>query len=675
MMRFKLNQSRYSERGGIALYLVMIVSILLMTTTVVASRLAVSELSQASEVDQSDGAYYAAEAGVEEASRRLDANTNEELTLAEIFPEQFVNGANGGSQHGDRMELIDDNGSQNLGGSLGIQADPASDHADYFGRLSWRQRRVYEEPLAPLGTQVKDESIQLDTTDLRREVNGIIYGEDGLDSDGSVIHNAFGGVEYCWTPKAPSGPISPELELTVLSYPSGNAGAIETEKYIFSANSNATSGRHISISAAGVNPTEQDLYANCVDITTNNPNRRYIFRIRPLFGGVGGANPNAYQVSYRTKLIDNRLSSHQPGSSQPPLYIPGSTVLIDVVGQSGDIRRRIVARKERTGRILGIFDYVLYSGDPVLPLCKAGVQQSDEPNIPGAGYTLGNCILGSNINQGQEQELPELPQDDPPAYAAPPPPPTTFNYTGGVQTYVVPSGVTQIQIEALGAQGGDGYVSDSTNTGGRGARASGILSVTPGETLYIYVGGAGAASRNAAQSPGGWNGGGNGGQDPTQPPSSGGGGGGGSDVRRGGTGLNNRVIVAGGGGGGGGGFSAPTSRYGAAAGLNGATAPDYNGGMGGGGGTQSAGGIARGRGAVSGSFGVGGRGNTGLNAYGGGGGGGGWYGGAGGGANNDHGAGWSGGGGGGSSYIGGVGSGSVAGNHNTGNGRIVLTPL
>ncbi|MEX0749097.1 MAG: hypothetical protein WD467_01600 [Candidatus Saccharimonadales bacterium] len=408
-------QHRMDSQGSVALYLVMIMSILLMTTTVVASRLAISELSQASEVDLSDAAYYAAEAGVEEASRRLDANTSVELELAEIFPEQYTNGANGGSQHGDRMQLTDSDGGSNLGGSLGIAADPESDHADIFGRLSWRQRRVYEEPLAPLGTQVKDESIQLDTTELRREINGTIYGNDGTDSDGSSIHAAFGGIEYCWTPKGPGNvTVLPDLELTVLSYPSNNAGAIETEKYVFSEVSNVQSGRFINISVAGTNPTEQDLYANCIDITTTDTSRRYIFRVRPLFAGASDSNPNAYQVSYRTKLIDTRLNSHQPGSTQPPLYIPGSTVLIDVVGQSGDIRRRIVARKERNGRILGIFDYVLYSGDPVLPVCKVGVQQVDEPSAPGTGYTLGNCLVAGNVDQGQEPTLPDLPQDDPP---------------------------------------------------------------------------------------------------------------------------------------------------------------------------------------------------------------------------------------------------------------------
>ncbi|NBO36696.1 hypothetical protein EBU91_04080, partial [bacterium] len=47
----------------------------------------------------------------------------------------------------------------------------------------------------------------------------------------------------------------------------------------------------------------------------------------------------------------------------------------------------------------------------------------------------------------------------------------TFNYTGNVQTWVVPSCVTSINVLAAGAKGGG-------NNGGNGARVSGVISVT-----------------------------------------------------------------------------------------------------------------------------------------------------------------------------------------------------
>ncbi len=119
-----------------------------------------------------------------------------------------------------------------------------------------------------------------------------------------------------------------------------------------------------------------------------------------------------------------------------------------------------------------------------------------------------------------------------------------FNYTGNMQTWTVPSGVAQVYIEATGAQGGVGQGENAF--GGFGGRATGDLSVTPGQTLYIFVGGRGQTAIVDQVSGGGWNGGGNafsinGGLR--------GGGGGASDVRVNGTSLNNRVIVGGGGGG------------------------------------------------------------------------------------------------------------------------------
>ncbi len=63
---------------------------------------------------------------------------------------------------------------------------------------------------------------------------------------------------------------------------------------------------------------------------------------------------------------------------------------------------------------------------------------------------------------------------------------TTFNasgtgQTGSVQTYIVPSNVTSVSIEAFGAQGGN------TN-GGLGARMKGNFAVNAGDTIKVVVG-------------------------------------------------------------------------------------------------------------------------------------------------------------------------------------------
>lgn len=65
---------------------------------------------------------------------------------------------------------------------------------------------------------------------------------------------------------------------------------------------------------------------------------------------------------------------------------------------------------------------------------------------------------------------------------------TIFNYTGGLQSYTVPAGVTSIKILAAGAKGGNESNCGSCFQGGLGALVSGEFAVTPGETLQIIVG-------------------------------------------------------------------------------------------------------------------------------------------------------------------------------------------
>lgn len=118
---------------------------------------------------------------------------------------------------------------------------------------------------------------------------------------------------------------------------------------------------------------------------------------------------------------------------------------------------------------------------------------------------------------------------------------TTFSVTGAEQTFVVPAGVTSVYVSCLGGSGAAGTAPGGVTIapGGAGGKVTGYLSVTPGETLYLYVGGQGAGQN------GGYNGGGTGANGPA------GGGGGASDIRQGGNQPANRVAVAGGGGGGG----------------------------------------------------------------------------------------------------------------------------
>jgi len=114
----------------------------------------------------------------------------------------------------------------------------------------------------------------------------------------------------------------------------------------------------------------------------------------------------------------------------------------------------------------------------------------------------------------------------------------SFSYTGAMQTFTVPTGVTQLTLDVKGAQGGG----NATVIGGLGGRVQSVLSVTPGQVYNIFVGGQGDPTGTA-----GYNGGGTGIGGSLATPGSGGGGA--TDIRFGGIALANRILVAGGGGG------------------------------------------------------------------------------------------------------------------------------
>lgn len=116
--------------------------------------------------------------------------------------------------------------------------------------------------------------------------------------------------------------------------------------------------------------------------------------------------------------------------------------------------------------------------------------------------------------------------------------PIKFNFTGTVQEYVIPKGVSLISVDCVG---GAGYCKISS-IAGKGGRVQCSLNVSGLSKLFIYVGGMGKSNND-----GGWNGGGAGA--PCANNYTGGGGGGGSDIRTILGDLNSRLICAGGGGG------------------------------------------------------------------------------------------------------------------------------
>lgn len=234
-----------------------------------------------------------------------------------------------------------------------------------------------------------------------------------------------------------------------------------------------------------------------------------------------------------------------------------------------------------------------------------------------------------------------------------------YDYTGSVQSFIVPDDVTEILVEAHGACG-ESIASALGVNYGYGGEVTATIYVNGGDVYDVYVGGKGTAAGGA-----GWPNGGSG----VIGNNNGHAGGGSSSVQPNTGGnflatLANAIIVAGAGGGAGsadlGPFDPPPGPgprrewYAGSGSFYGGTSSDAESRVGSGG-TQSAGGTGAGGAPTDGSFGTGGPGAV----YGpvgiseGGGGGGGWYGG--GAADKDPSGGGSYGGGGGSGWVGSTG--------------------
>lgn len=206
-----------------------------------------------------------------------------------------------------------------------------------------------------------------------------------------------------------------------------------------------------------------------------------------------------------------------------------------------------------------------------------------------------------------------------------------YTYTGNFQTFVAPK-ADVYKLEAWGSQGGN--YSD-TYTGGRGGYSTGVVSLSEGEELFVYVGGKGKMTEVTAAkiAAGGYNGGGaSSKKNTTDTKYKNVSGGGATDFRLisgdalDSASLYSRILVAGGGSGSSYYSSSRVGYGGAGGGLVGKDGTSkYNANYIGTGGTQFAGGTGN-KAALAGGFGYGGIGDT-SGEWNGTGGGGGWYGG------------------------------------------------
>ena len=174
-----------------------------------------------------------------------------------------------------------------------------------------------------------------------------------------------------------------------------------------------------------------------------------------------------------------------------------------------------------------------------------------------------------------------------------------FSFTGANQFWVVPEGVTSVRVDMVGAGGAGGQnVGDRLAVGGGGGYVTGVLIVTPGDTLTLIVGQNGINNNVSEPRDNNYRfgGGGSGAGNTASFPDTWGSGGGRSAIRSSnafyGVGGTDDLLTAGGGGGGG--FSLVRGAGGAGGGDVGQAGGRGDAIQAAGGGTQDAGGLAGG---------------------------------------------------------------------------------
>ena len=213
-------------------------------------------------------------------------------------------------------------------------------------------------------------------------------------------------------------------------------------------------------------------------------------------GGQGLNDSNVYAVKSTTGAVMWQYNTGGAVKSSPALSTDGTSVYV------------------------GSDDTNMYALSSSTGILKWSVKTNGEVQSSPANTSTGLVVV---------------PSLDGATYAIATPTTLNFSYTGSVQSFTVPFGVTSVQITMAGASGGG---VGTFASGGLGGVVSTTIAVTAGTTYLVYVGGMGASSPGA----GGFNGGGSGGI------TDGGGGGGASDIRTAND-LATRIVVAGGGGG------------------------------------------------------------------------------------------------------------------------------
>lgn len=311
-----------SQEGLISLLASLIIGFLLVSISVSAAILATKESRNASDFTQSLRAYYAAEAGVEDAVLKVKQNISNISSIVSNDCSQAANIVAGAAYTCQKINQT----TNSLTGVLGLE-QPVQISANGFDRVvvSW---------------DLSTDSV------ISRPPADLVFPP---------------GSSQAW-------PYPAVMDLSIIRYNSSLNYDSQGDSTDFSIKSAilrpGTTGATVSFGSIG--PSTGPIQTSCtsnlsyscqMSITDFSPGTNYILRLRPRYGG----------THYRLQFYN--------GANL--VAVADQFVTIDVTAKSGDAFRRVVAKIEVKQGVAAGLDYVLFSDTDI---CKNFEVDSNAPN-------------------------------------------------------------------------------------------------------------------------------------------------------------------------------------------------------------------------------------------------------------------------------------------------------
>lgn len=326
MKRFNLkaSQNTNANQGVVALITSIIVSLLLLVITTSGVALMTSELRQASDFDQSVKAYFAAEAGVEDAIaaiRRAAENSSKVADLTPSSPD---------------CAPINDK----------FEADPTPN--ELADGISYTCQIVTLESDPISGKLDAEESVQFDLSDIGEDHPNfrviVEWNQQVSSIGGDTDPQQITGMPATFPPNS-IDPDHPQywpgrfpavMEATFIEFPDSSFRESDIDHNTVVLKPSAGGAARVSWQDTSNPPRE----ARCATA----PEGGYNCRMEFTGFSANPASPDNYMLRLQTRYSQAHYRVTVVTNSGSSITIPKGQVLIDVTGQAGDVFRRVVVK-------------------------------------------------------------------------------------------------------------------------------------------------------------------------------------------------------------------------------------------------------------------------------------------------------------------------------------------